>query len=194
MKQLFYIVIAAVLFVGCHKVLNPIRTSDHPQIETQQDRYENLNPWEDISKYEDVLGVYINGQKTLSQLGNYYSTFKVSKSLDCRVWDSVLTISADIYESAYWQGSMIIELPLEGFALYRYLPAKVSRGYYPNAETMTTASVFIDSILKDKREIIGRFKFEGVTQGVAVEGKKGIFNAITDESTINSLYQAMSNQ
>lgn len=155
MRRLLYLLFTVVAVVGCHKNLDVDPFNRHTvtkHAETEQDRYENLNPWDDITKTEDIIGVYINGQKTLSapspeKVWLQHHTPEVS----CKIWDTNVIIDGTITESAYWRGYMQIIVPIDSLKLKKDIPAHVvrlDRLYQDKPDTMSTASVRFDSVAK----------------------------------------------
>lgn len=175
MKSLTYLFLAVVLLSGCCKMLNPTRKVKHT--DDQQDRYENLDPWADITKTPDVLGVYINGQKTLSQICRY-NPIVMQKAvwLDIIRSESKAIIRTQIYESAYWRGDMEIQFSLDDLALKKSSPAMVIRDNGTIRDTMSIASIDFDTTIDDSSVLIGSFEFDGVVDGKEVSGRRGIFN------------------
>lgn len=195
MKHSAYILIAAALLLsGCNKtfVFSPCRQTPI-QTGTEQDRYETLNPWDDISKTEDIVGVYINGQKTLSSPGHYDKLGRYFPDVSCKSKKEGLTIHCTISESAYGFGGMSIFVPSDLLELNTSVPAVVIRNLSSpkrEVDTMSIASVVFEKVFKEERGtvVMGRFEFEGLSAGVEISGKDGVFHVIRCENDVYNCF------
>lgn len=141
------------------------------------------DPWEDIKEENDILGVYINGEKTESVIlprctsdGPYYNAVETYFS------DGMLVISTMFYNSSIWEWSFKITTPISTLERGKPIGAKVvykqtSKPY--STGTIDNATIWFDSVYSEGEytHLIGGFEFEGsVFDRLEVRGTDGIFH------------------
>lgn len=163
-----------------------VHVKDEPYDKTQDEFWyeRRADPWDNIEAEDDIIGIYINGEKVVSQIkqrhkgdGPYYNM------VESYFRGENLVICAPLYKCDIWKDNLNILIPKDKLERGKTLEAIVIRGIegtnkYQN-DTLANASICFDSVyaVGDYTHIIGHFEFEGViSDTLQVVGTKGVFH------------------
>lgn len=175
----------AIIIIGALLITSCKYTLEIEQCVNRNDEYwynQRTDPWDNIEAGDDILGVYINGEKTLSRIGQrregegpYYNV------VESYFFEDDLVIFTKFYKSSFWEGNFKILVPKEELGRGKNIKAKIVRDGPPKytKDTLTRASICFDSVyaINDYTHLVGRFEFEGtICDTIKVVGENGVFH------------------
>lgn len=141
------------------------------------------DPWKNIDAEDDILGVYLNGEKTesvilrrISWQGPYYNAVET----DCI--NDTLKMRTSFYNSKIWTWNFEILTPMSSLERGKHLSARIVHAEAKRngqKDTLENASIWFDSVYSegDYTHLIGGFEFEGtLSNSTKVVGSKGVFH------------------